>query len=197
MKRAYRYVIYLLILISILMFVSFYKFERVTFPKRNDILAVDLIHKKDKIVQDFKVDGDDLSDFGLRFATYGLTNINGELQITIEDLDSNKIFEKNVKLADLIDNKYYSLNIPKQRDSKNKKYKLIINVLDIDKKAKVGLYGFTDESSDKLILNGKSQAKTIGIAYKCKKRNNNLYIYELFAVLFMVLIENFIAKKEK
>lgn len=197
MKRAYRYVIYLLILISILMFVSFYKFERVTFPKRNDILAVDLIHKKDKIVQDFKVDGDDLSDFGLRFATYGLTNINGELQITIEDLDSNKIFEKNVKLADLIDNKYYSLNIPKQRDSKNKKYKLIINVLDIDKKAKVGLYGFTDESSDKLILNDKSQAKTIGIAYKCKKKNNNLYIYELFAVLFMVLIENFIAKKEK
>lgn len=197
MKREYRYVIYSLILIIILMFVSFYKFERVSFPKKNDMLAVDIIHKKDKIVQKFKVDGDDFSDFGLRFATYGLTNIKGELQIVLEELDSNKIFEKNVKLSDVIDNKYYSLNIPKQSVSKDKKYRLTINVLDIDKNAKVGLYGFIDDSSDKLTLNDKSQTKTIGIAYKCKKRDNNLYIYELFAVLFMVLIETFITKKEK
>ncbi len=74
MKKTIRYTIYLSIMILILLFVNFYKFNIIEFPP--DVVVGDnLLKKGDTVTQDFEVKGDNLNSIGIKIATYDNVSI--------------------------------------------------------------------------------------------------------------------------
>lgn len=195
MKNSIRYIIYLSIMIFILLFVSFYKFDVIELP--HDVVVGDnLLKKGDIVTQDFEVKGDNLSSIGIKIATYGNTSIKGEVEATLYDASKTRIVTKNIDLASIKDSLYYTLSIPEQKESDGQKYTLSIKVLDLEKSDQLSIWSSTGYT-DKISLNNTVQDKSLAIAYKCKRKNYYLYIYELFAILFVILIESFVKKKER
>lgn len=195
MKKTIRYTIYLSIMILILLFVNFYKFNIIEFPP--DVVVGDnLLKKGDTVTQDFEVKGDNLNSIGIKIATYDNVSIKGEIKATLYDDNNTEIVNKNINLDSIKDSLFYTLSIPEQKESKGKKYKLCINVLDLGKSDQLSIWSST-EYEYKMYLNDTVQDKSIAIAYKCKRKNYYIYIYELFVALFIILIESFVKKKER
>lgn len=195
MKKSLRYIIYLSIMIFILVFVSFYKFNEIDFP--HDVVVGDnLLKKGDTIIQDFVVSGDNFSSIGVKIATYKNNSLDGEIQATLSDANKKQIVTKNINLSLVKDSLYYTISFPEQKGAYEKKYTLSLNVLELDKDEKLSIWSSTGYS-DKMLLNGVVQSKSVAIAYKCKRKNYYLYIYEIFVLLFIILIETFVKKKER
>lgn len=196
MNKAFRYLIYGLVIIffSLLFFVL--KFDIITFPDGNVQLAVSQVKANKTYTQTFIVRYDNFDSIGLRFGTYDYEYGDEKLKIRILDEAEKEVFSETVMLADFYNNSYYSIFFKKQTNTKNKKYKLEISPLDFNKDTMLAIYGSVDTDGE-FLIDGEKQPVNIGVAYNSKKIDKKMFVYVLFIVLFIALYEIFIKQGEK
>lgn len=111
-----------------------------------------------EIRQEFYSNGNNLSGFSIKFATYMRKN-EGHIQIGIrEHRSSREIYSSKINLASLQDNAFYDFRHPPIKHSKNKMYYIYIKSFDGTVGNSFTLYKTRNDEYElgKLWLNGKN-----------------------------------------
>ena len=102
------------------------------FEKYNSEVPVsqtEVFSKNNSISQTFTAERDDLNKIGIRLITQD-RKINSKINLKIKDSNNNKIIYQNeLLLKDIKDDQYYYIDINRIKNSRDKKYEIIITSL--------------------------------------------------------------------
>jgi hypothetical protein len=184
-----RILIYIIIGISIILLINIIKFDGTVGVENFNELAIYSLNENDVITTSFIMDADEFDNLGMKVATYNSSNIKGTIHVIVKDETSNNlILDSNINTKDFIDNSLYKFDIKKQNNIKNHEFLLTMEVLELDSNEKIGIYGSSTLNSSTFI-NGQQTNYSIGLIYNYRKSDDSLYIYFLFYVLIIILME--------
>jgi hypothetical protein len=184
-----RILIYIIIGISIILLINIIKFDGTVGVENFNELAIYSLNENDVITTSFIMDADEFDNLGMKVATYCSSNIKGTIHVILKDETSNNlILDSNINTKDFIDNSLYKFDIKKQKNIKNHEFLLTMEVLELDSDEKIGIYGPSTLNSSTFI-NSQQTNHSIGLIYNYRKADNSLYIYLLFYVLIIILME--------
>lgn len=148
-----------------------------------DITAIEL--KNDKYVFDIVPDSDNLSGIQFRFCTFDTKINRGIIRYMLLDSDENVIFDKKEEIKNIKTNEYISEYFDKQKSSKGKQYKFIIEYDEYHKEDKFGIWVNTSGTSSNYLENDSSYGLEAYI--KTDVSNITLSWFILIAIAIYVL----------
>ncbi len=188
MKFKLRYLIYGIIGLVIILISVLLKFNVNTTIGNSNIVAVDF--KNDmKIEKSFTSLYNDLNKIGIKFATYMSKNNQGVMNVRIIDNSNNlEIYNQDIKLKNIVDNEFYYFDFNNQKESKNKEYKIIIKVKEMDDDTNIGIWG--DYSLDEMVkVDAKAIDKDYVIMVNGKNNDYKLLLCLAFYGVIIAMIE--------
>ena len=184
MKKA----IYILIGILLLIIPLTCRFKSVIKEGTNVIENVIELSGTTEIQKSFIAKYNGMENLAVQFATFNNQNIQGEIEVIIEDVKVNKkIYNQKINLKEINDNGYYIFRFQEQKNSKNKEYKITIETSKLKEENKIAIWGY-DNPESKVLKNGKNIDIDFAIQYDCKKNESKLFLYFFIYMLVMGLI---------
>ncbi len=188
MRFKLKYFIYGIIGLIIILISVLLKFNVYTTVGDSNIVAVDFKNGME-IEKNFTSLYDDLNKIGIKFATYMAKNNQGIMNVRIIDDSNNlEIYNQDIQLENIVDNEFYFFDFNNQKDSKNKVYKIIIKVKEVDNDTNVGIWGYY--SKDKLLkVDSKVIDKDYIVIVNGKNNDYKLVLYFAFYIVIVAMIE--------
>lgn len=152
-------------------------------PITKYILQDTVIEKK------FVAEKNNLYKISLTFATYEKVNSTGILNVKILDEQNYELYNKDIAVKDLKDNTSYTFEFNKQKDSKNKEYKIIIYGKNIPKETSLTILGYN--KTNNLFINNKLQDVDCFTIYTYKGISYNLILYFFVYISIVFILELF------
>ena len=149
-------------------------------------------HEGTKISQEFKAIDNNLEKIKLIFEPFkDESQVGGKIKISLLDEEGKLIKEEEIVRNYVRETKEYEFKFPKQKESKNQRYSINIEFVDLEKSEKFYTLAITDTNEfkeNKLMINGEEKQNCSLIFKDYYKSNIRIIISSIILVSLTILI---------